>query len=132
MTEGTQLLCTFTRRDKLNETIDEIKSIYEISYGKLFILENLNNNRELILTYNIDKGKVSGETMRNTISIHRKKYTNTLYTINALNEVVSLFNDGKMDADYEVDWEKYRNTLLVTDDDGLKKIKTKIYKIEDI
>jgi len=130
--KGTQLLCTFTRKNNLEETIEEIKNIYEISFGKLFILENLNNSRELILTYNIDSEKVAGETMRNTISIHRKKHTNTLYTINALNEVVSLFNDGKMDASYEVDWEKYRNTLLVTDDDGLKKIKTKIYKIEDI
>ena len=76
----------------------------------------------IILTYNIDSEKEEGVTMRNTISIHRKKHTNTLYTINALNEIVSLLNDGKMDADFEVDWEKFRNTLLVTDDDGLKKI----------
>ena len=70
--------------------------------------------------------------MRNTISIHRKKHTNTLYTINALNEIVSLLNDGVMDADFEVEWENYRNTLLVTDDEGLKKIKTKIFKIYEI
>jgi len=130
--KGTQLLCTFTRKNKLTETVDEIKNTYEISFGRIFVLENKDNSRELILTYNIEAEKVPGETMRNTISIHRKKHTNTLYTINALNEVVSLLNDGKMDADYEVDWEKFRNTLLVTDENGLKKIKTKIYKIFEV
>jgi len=129
----TQLLCTFARKNKLDEIIEEIKNTYEISFGRLFILENKNNNRELILTYNIDGEKVPGQTMRNTISIHRKKHTNTLYTINALNEVVSLLNDGVMDADYEVDWEKFRNMLLVaTDENGLKKIETNLYEIREI
>lgn len=129
---GIQLLCTFARKNKLNETIEEIKNIYVISFGRIFVLENKDNDRELILTYNIESEKITGETMRNTISIHRKKHTNTLYTINALNEVVSLLNDGRMDADYEVDWEKFRNTLLVTDENGLKKIKTKIHKIFEV
>jgi len=129
--KGTQLLCTFARKNKFMEIIDEIKNTYEISFGRIFVLENLDNDRELILTYNIDKEKVFGETMKNTISIHRKKQTNTLYTINALNEVVSLLNDGKMDANYEVDWEKFRNMLLVTDENGLKKIHTKVFKIID-
>lgn len=130
--KGTQLLCTFARKNKLTETIEEIKNTYEVSFGRIFVLENIDNNRELILTYNIESEKVPGETLRNTISIHRKKHTNTLFTINALNEAVSLLNDGKMDEDYEVDWEKFKNTLLVTDENGLKKIKTKIYKIFDI
>jgi len=128
----TQLLCTFTRKNKLAETIEELNKIYEISFGRIFILENKENDKELILTYNINGEKVQGETMKNTISIHRKKQTNTLYTINALNEVVSLLNDGKMDANYEVDWEKFRNMLLVTDENGLKKIHTKVFKILDV
>ena len=34
--------------------------------------------------------------------------------------------------DFEVDWNAYRNTLLTTDDQGLKKIKTKLFKIYEI
>lgn len=132
MMKSTQLLCTFAKKTHLSETLEDVKNTYNISFGRVFVLENLNNPRELILTYNIDSEKTPGKTMRNTISIHRKKHTNTLYTINALNEIVSLLNDGVMDETFEVDWENYRNTLLVTDDDGLKKIKTKIFKIYEI
>lgn len=96
-------------------------------------MEDVNNPRDLICTYNIDSEKVPGQTMRHTISIHRKKHTNTLYTINALNYVVSLLNDGKMDRNFEVDWKKFRNTLLVSDDDeGFKKIETRIFKMVDV
>jgi len=130
---GTQLLCTFTKKNWLDETIDEIKDTYNISFGRIFVLEDVNNPRDVICTYNVDSEKTPGQTMRHTISIHRKKHTNTLYTINALNYVVSLLNDGKMDKNFEVDWKRYQNTLLVGDDDeGFKKIETKIYKMIDV
>ena len=133
MNKKTQLLCTFSKRNKLDETIEEIKKTYVISFGRIFILENIDESKELLLTYNIESEKESGKTMRNTISIHRKKFTNTLYTINALNEIVSLLNDGKMDKNFEVDWKKFRNTLLVGDDEeGFKKIETKIFKMVDV
>jgi hypothetical protein len=127
----TQLLCTFTRKNKLEETIEEILSTYTIAFGRVYVLENLDNKRELICTYNVDFDP-SGETLRSTISIHRKKQTNTLYTINALNHVVSLLNDGKVDPNFEVDWSKFQNTLLVTDENGLKKIQTKIFDLRDV
>ena len=127
----TQLLCTFTRRNRLEETIEKILEIYNIAFGRIYILENLDNIRELICTYNVDFDPF-GETLHSTISIHRKKQTNTLYTINALNHVVSLLNDGKVDPEYEVDWSKFRNTLLVTDENGLKKIQTKIFDIREV
>lgn len=129
---GTQLLCTFSKKNKLDEILEEIKKTYKISFDRIFVLENIDNSRELILTYNIEYELVEGETLKNTISIHRKKHTNTLYTINALNEVVSLLNEGRMDANYEVDWNKFKNMLLITDDNGLKKINTKVYKIIDV
>lgn len=127
----TQLLCTFTRKNKIEETIEEILNTYDIAFGRIYVLENLDNKRELICTYNVDF-EPSGDTLNNTISIHRKKQTNTLYTINALNHVVSLLNDGKADPNYEVDWTKFRNTLLVTDENGLKKIQTKIFDIREV
>lgn len=125
--QKTQLLCTFTRRNKLQETIDEIIKTYNIVFNKIYVLENCDTNQELMCTYNIEFN--DDEILKNTISIHRKKNTNSLYTINALNEIVSLLNDGKIDPTFEVDWEKFRNNLLITDDNGLKKIKTRIHKI---
>lgn len=132
MNNNTQLLCTFTQKNKLNDTITDIKKTYAISFGRIFVLENIDNERELMCTYNINLNSTSNETLKNTISIHRKKETNSLYTINALNHVVSLLNDGNADPNYKVDWERFKNTLLVTDDEGLKEIKTKIHQIIDL
>lgn len=125
----TQLLCTFTKKHRLKETLDKIAEVYDITFGRIYVLENLDDKRELICTYNIGSEIVPDETLRSTISIHRKKNTNTLFTINAINHIVALLNDGKVDPNFEVDWNNYKNTLLVTDDNGLKEIKTKIYDI---
>ena len=126
----TQLLCTFTKKKKADDTIDAIVDIYTVVFDKIFILEGDSNEDEYILTYNV----VAGERINrlpNTISLHRKKQTNTLYTINALNNLVQLLNDGEIDPTFPIEWENYRNMLLVTNDSGygLKKIKTKVDKI---
>ena len=79
-----QLLCTFTTKESLDETVKEIINSYTIIFNKIYVLQNENNVDELICTYNVDTtqsvdyNKVSG-----TISLHRKKPSNTLYTINA-------------------------------------------------
>tara|TARA_A100001011_G_scaffold399454_1_gene508167 strand:+ start:2299 stop:2559 length:261 start_codon:yes stop_codon:yes gene_type:complete len=66
-----------------------------------------------------------------TISLHRKKNTNTLYTINALNDLIRELNGGKLDKSYIVDWNNYRNCLLLTNENGVNKIPTRIYSIID-
>ena len=64
-----------------------------------------------------------------TISLHRKKHSNTLYTINALNECIKNLNNGVLDPKFVVPWENFKNTLLVTNAEGLNRISTRIYKI---
>lgn len=124
----TQLLCTFTKKNKLTETIKDIQDTYNVLFNRIFVLENLDNKAEALCTYNVESGS-SNSILRNTISVHRNKETNTLYTINALNHVVALLNNGEADPNFSVDWSKFRNILLVTDDYGLKKIKTKVFNI---
>lgn len=127
-----QLLCTFTKLKKLEKTIELITETYDIAFGKIYILENKDNKYELMCTYNIKTRNEPGRTVPNTISIHRKKNTNTLYTINALNNIVVLLNDGELDPNFQVDWNNYRNSLLVTDENGLKQINTKIFDIVEL
>jgi hypothetical protein len=126
----TQLLITFTKPSHLKHTVEEITACYTLAFGKLYVLENIANSKELACSYNIDSSKdMHGEIPPNTISVHRKKETNTIYTINALNYVISLLNDGKIDPKFPMPWDKYRNSILVTNSDGLKKIETKINTI---
>ena len=47
----------------------------------------------------------------------------------ALNEVIASLNNGLIDSKFIVPWENFKNTLMVTNSDGLNKIPTRIYKI---
>jgi len=126
----TQLLATFTTKTDLDKTIEKIKGAYTIAFSKIYVLQNENNVNELICTYNVDlEAGADYNDVKGTISLHRKKHSNTLYTINALNEVITNLNNGVVDSKFIVPWENFKNTLLVTNSDGLNKINTRIYKI---
>ena len=128
-----QLLCSFTTKDNLDEIVKKITDAYTIVFNKVYVLQNENNVNELICTYNVDtKGGVDYNKVTGTISLHRKKYSNTLYTINALNEVIANLNNGVIDSKFVVPWENFKNTLLVTNSEGLNKISTRIFKIKKI
>ena len=126
----TQLLATFTTKEHLDETSESIIEAYTIVFNKIYVLQNENNTEELICTYNVDTQEaVDYNKVKGTISLHRKKHSNTLYTINALNEVVADLNNGVIDSKFMVPWENFKNTLMVTNSEGLNKISTRIYKI---
>ena len=126
----TQLLCTFTNKVDLDSITSKISNAYKIVFNKIYVLQNEDNIDELICTYNVDSSNgVDYNDVKGTISLHRKKHSNTLYTINALNEVIAELNNGVIDSKFMVPWENFKNTLLVTNSNGLNKISTRIYKI---
>ena len=127
----TQLLCTFTTKQKLNEVVDIVVTCNDVLYEKIYVFQNSNELNQLICTYNVEFIDNYEESIIDTISLHRKKQTNTLYTINALNEVIREKNDGVLDKSYMVDWLEFENTLLLTNEMGLQKIPTKIFQIID-
>jgi|TARA_Y100000768_G_scaffold129106_1_gene95877 hypothetical protein len=125
-----KLFCTFTDLDNLDELLEEIKSKYTIIYNKLFVLEIVGKD-EFVITYNVDQGNVH-TIPDNTILVHRKKESNTLYTINALNELIKKLNGGVVDSSYQVDWQHYKNCILLTQHNELNQLNTKIYKIIEL
>ena len=127
----TQLLCTFTTKQKLNEVVDIVVTCNDVLYEKIYVFQNTNELNQLICTYNVEHQPDYQENIIDTISLHRKKQSNTLYTINALNEVIREKNDGVLDKSYMVDGLEFENTLLLTNEMGLQKIPTKIFQIID-
>lgn len=125
-----RLFCTFTPLDCLDTLIENILAQYSIIYNKLFVLF-IKDNNEYAITYNIDQGNVS-TILENTIMVHRKKETNSLYTINALNELIKRLNNGIVDVRFPINWKHYKNTILLTQHDELKTLKTKIFKIIEL
>ena len=125
-----KLFCTFTTLEELEGLVSSLSSKYSIMYNKMFALY-IKSNDEYVLTYNVDQGNVS-EIPENTILVHRKKETNTLYTINALNELIKSLNGGVVDTKFPIDWQHYRNCILLTQHNELKQLNTKIHKIIEL
>jgi hypothetical protein len=124
-----RLYCTFTTPDSYEEITNVIQTSYVILFNKLFVLESLDGEK-IMLTYNVDMGNSMVNTMMdNTILVHRKKQTNTLYTINALNEVIKSLNGGVLDKSFAVDWNDYRNCILLIQTEGFNRIDTKVKTI---
>lgn len=125
-----RLFCTFTSGEELDELVSELSTVYTIMYNKMFVLFVKSTN-EYVVTYNVDQNNVS-EIPENTILVHRKKETNTLYTINALNELIKKLNGGVVDMSYRINWPHYRNSILLTQHNELKQLNTKVFKIVEL
>jgi hypothetical protein len=125
-----KLFCTFTNLDNIDDTVENIKNSYTIMYDKIFVLY-IKGTDEYTITYNIDQSNMSSIPY-NTILVHRKKESNTLYTINALNELIKTLNSGVVDSRFPINWQHYRNSILLTNQGDLKQLNTKIYKIVEL
>ena len=124
-----RLYCTFTNTNDIDEIVNKIQISYVILFNKIFVLESLDGEK-IMLTYNVDMNNSSSESMvDNTILVHRKKQTNTLYTINALNELITELNNGVLDKRFPIEWNNYRNCILLIQTEGFNKIDTKIKEI---
>lgn len=123
-----KLFCTFSSKDGLEVTLETIKAEYAIMYNKIFVLESKDSD-EYLCTYNIEIQGSNTRILPNTILLHRKKETNTLYTINSLNLLIKSLNEGILDTSYRVNWQDYSNTVLLTQGSELKTLGTKIHKI---
>jgi hypothetical protein len=125
-----KLFCTFVTLEEIDNFIKEISHRYVIMYNKLFVLY-IKDTGEYVVTYNTDQINLSS-IPDNTILVHRKKETNTLYTINALNELIKKLNGGAVDIHYKINWQHYKNTILLTQHNELKQLKTKIHTIIEL
>lgn len=125
----TQLLCTFTNEGQFEQVIATIFKSFELFSRKIFVLK-LDPSKELVISYNIIPNS-STKFLPSTIMVHRKKESNTMYTINALNRLI-VDENGSLDKSYQVDWEKHRNSVILTDGDGYKIMKTSLFRIIDV
>lgn len=126
-----QLLCTFANSINYTEVIKELPQQYTLIDNKIFIFANENNLRELYLTFNVEKNE-RNTRFKGTISIHRKKQTNTLYTLNAMNKLIADENNGVFDKNFQLNWELYKNSIILTNEIGVKIVPLKLFSIQEI
>lgn len=123
-----KLFCSFSSKDQLQERIQEINSTYKIMYNKIFVLSSPETD-EYLCTYNIEIEGPETAILPNTILLHRKKESNTLYTINALNILIMSLNSGELNTKYPINWSEYKNSVLLTQGRDLRRLNTMIHKI---
>ena len=126
-----KLFCTFSSKSELESTLETIQGQYKILFNKIFVLY-IESTDEYVCTYNVDSVNMSNSLLENTILLHRKKESNTLYTINALNELIKKLNNGVVDTSFQIDWQHYKNCILLTQHNDLNQLNTKIHKIIDL
>jgi len=126
--EHRQLLCTFASSKDFRQTVTEIKSFYDVYNKRIFVFSNSKSPQELYLTYNVINMNKNGQRFPNTILIHRKKQTNTLYTLNAMNKLIEEEN-GQADKSFVVNWKLYENSLIITGDVSVRIIPLKIFDV---
>jgi hypothetical protein len=126
----TQLLCTFTTESSFEGLLTKIFDGYELFSRKIFILK-LEPSKELVISYNIVPNN-ENKFLPNTIMVHRKKDYNAMYTINALNRLIKELNGGVEDKKYQINWNDYKNSMILTDGEGYKIMTTKLFRIVDV
>lgn len=127
----TQLICTFVRKNQIDERIESIKKSFTLLNNKIFLLKSVQQEGDFILSYNVilDSHK---QFLPGSILVHRKKETNTIYTINALNELIVSINNGILDKKYPIEWERYKDTMLLKRPNGLNHIKLQLVKVYSV
>tara|TARA_R110000751_G_scaffold186262_1_gene292702 strand:+ start:658 stop:1062 length:405 start_codon:yes stop_codon:yes gene_type:complete len=124
MQKKTILVATFIKLEHLDDFLGKLKDKLGINEKSVFIFETENN--DLVLTYRIFLSMGEKIDLRKefnkTIQIHKKG--NTFFTINSLNKLIERdFNltSGNVDySNYEVEWEKYENTIITLRNNNLE------------
>jgi hypothetical protein len=132
------LLASFiktTDEEEVHKEVEFIVNNIEITNSLIFLLQDKDDPEKKIITYNAITQPGSPFNPRLfTMRMHRKKQTNTLYTINALNKAVAAQHDGKTGKDLKLDWSQYENSVLLTAGKELSVHPvevSKIFKIEE-
>ena len=110
-----QLLCTFTSVFELPECITEIHRTYGVDNVENMKCYQYIKEQSVVCIYNTYNITAR---MKSTITINRKKDTETIYSINALNALIREQNNGVLDKTYRVEWNNYASRLLLTDREG--------------
>ena len=117
------LLMSFSNTEDYRNRLQEIREVFRPE-GGIFILENRFDENEIFLTFNTEYNfKIGGY-----IKINKKRDTNTLFTIDAVN-YLSMQENGEIVKDWIPNWNEFENCLLLIRNGELAVIPTKIKEI---
>jgi hypothetical protein len=123
-----KLFCSFLKPKEIESFCETTNKEYEIQNKKFFIFYIPQENK-YITTYNILYEFELKSAPEESILVHRKKDSNTIYTLNALNSLIKEINNGILDKSLVINWENYKNTFILNQNSIFKKFQFKLHKI---
>jgi hypothetical protein len=122
------IIGTFVRKNRILSFLETLRAGYGIKLDKVFVYEIDTNKLEYLVTFKtFDKDKFI-KKINNATVMHVKN--GCLFSINALNKLIDQEKgDDKPNNEYLIDWEKYKDKLIILTGGELSI--SKLTKIED-
>ena len=122
------IIGTFVRKNRILSFLETLRVGYGIKLDKVFVYEIDTNKLEYLVTFKtFDKNKFI-KKINNATVMHVKN--GCLFSINALNKLIDQEKgDDKPNNEYLIDWEKYKDKLIILTGGELSI--SKLTKIED-
>jgi len=123
MQQKTLLLASFLRPEYLDSFLHKIKKKFNVKKEQIFFFKI--EDGSYLLTYKVyvdfeNKIDIKKELPK-TIQIHKKG--DTIFTINALNKLIekeSGLNGNVNYKEYKINWDDYKNKMILLKDDNLE------------
>lgn len=130
MNKDYKFVCTFSSDEFLEKDLDYIKRHVVVKFNKIVILQNI-ESKKLYFIYQIPIEQTKDlYKIKDTIMVHRKKQTNTIFTINSLNQLIKQNNDGILDKEYMISWVNYKNMIILLDkNNNINKVEVTLKKV---
>lgn len=122
------ILLSIVKKENLWKLIDSLKE--DLQPEQFLVLKSTNNHQYQDFFFVICQSTIGrNEPVKHRFTVVHKK-GRCYYTINALNALVALENDGVPDENYIIDWQKYQNMIFfMNKDKQLVQLKTRLYKM---
>ena len=122
------IIGTFVKKNKILSFLETLRAGYGIKLDKVFVYDIDTNQLEYLVTFKtFDKDKFI-KKINNATVMHVKN--GCLFSINALNKLIDQEKgDDKPNNEYVVDWDKYKDKLIILTGGELSI--SKLTKIED-
>lgn len=128
MSKNGIIIGTFVKKNKILSFLELLRTKFGIKLDRVFIYEINTNKFEYLVTFKtFDKDKFIKKISNATV-MHVKN--GCLFSINALNRLIDQEKgDDEPNNEYIVDWEKYKDCLIILTGGELSI--SKLTKIED-
>lgn len=125
MNKNNKLMVSFVKEYKIKDFLDYIHR--NSLSDRIFVLKSLKQKNIFICTYNIDTNINMVDLIKvgatNTFKCMRNSETNTIYSLNALNSIIKANKNAKLE------WNTYKNNVLLINSEKLNIMPTKLIKI---